>query len=304
MSNDFASRFAFDSDAQEDALIRVVGVGGGGGNAVNNMISKGIMGVEFIAINTDAQALSANGAPHKIQVGRELTKGLGAGARPTVGAEAVGENQRDIEQVLEGCDMVFITAGMGGGTGTGAAPVVAATAKRLGVLTVAVVTTPFAVEGRKRMKTAKEGIQRLREAVDTLIIIPNERLLDVADADTPLVDAFAMADEVLYNAVRGISDLITIHGLINLDFADVRTTMVDGGTALMGSALAPVPSVPRTPRSTPSPARCSAASPSAARATCSSTSRPPPASASARPRRRWASCRTRPARTPRSSSAP
>ena len=241
MSNDFASRFAFDSDAQEDALIRVVGVGGGGGNAVNNMISKGITGVEFIAINTDAQALSANGAPHKIQVGRELTKGLGAGARPAVGAEAVGENQRDIEQVLEGCDMVFITAGMGGGTGTGAAPVVAATAKRLGVLTVAVVTTPFAVEGRKRMKTAKEGIERLRAAVDTLIIIPNERLLDVADADTPLVDAFAMADEVLYNAVRGISDLITVHGLINLDFADVRTTMVDGGTALMGSAVATGP---------------------------------------------------------------
>ena len=237
MSNDFASRFSFDSDAQEDALIRVVGVGGGGGNAVNNMISKGITGVEFIAINTDAQALSANGAPHKIQVGRELTKGLGAGARPAVGAEAVGENQRDIEQVLEGCDMVFITAGMGGGTGTGAAPVVAATAKRLGVLTVAVVTTPFAVEGRKRMRTAKEGIQRLREAVDTLIIIPNERLLDVADADTPLIEAFAMADEVLYNAVRGISDLITVHGLINLDFADVRTTMVDGGTALMGSAV-------------------------------------------------------------------
>ena len=241
MSNDFASRFAFDSDAQEDALIRVVGVGGGGGNAVNNMISKGITGVEFIAVNTDAQALSANSAPHKIQVGRELTKGLGAGARPAVGAEAVGENQRDIEQVLEGCDMVFITAGMGGGTGTGAAPVVAATAKRLGVLTVAVVTTPFAVEGRKRMRTAKEGIARLREAVDTLIIIPNERLLDVADADTPLVDAFAMADEVLYNAVRGISDLITVHGLINLDFADVRTTMVDGGTALMGSAMASGP---------------------------------------------------------------
>ena len=241
MSNDFASRFAFDSDAQEDALIRVVGVGGGGGNAVNNMISKGITGVEFIAINTDAQALTANGAPHKIQVGRELTKGLGAGARPAVGAEAVGENQRDIEQVLEGCDMVFITAGMGGGTGTGAAPVVASTAKRLGVLTVAVVTTPFAVEGRKRMKTAREGIARLREAVDTLIIIPNERLLDVADADTPLVDAFQMADEVLYNAVRGISDLITVHGLINLDFADVRTTMVDGGTALMGSAVSSGP---------------------------------------------------------------
>jgi cell division protein FtsZ len=241
MSTDFASRFAFDSDAQEDALIRVVGVGGGGGNAVNNMISKGITGVEFIAVNTDAQALQANSAPHKIQVGRELTKGLGAGARPAVGAEAVGENQRDIEQVLEGCDMVFITAGMGGGTGTGAAPVVAATAKRLGVLTVAVVTTPFAVEGRKRMRTAKEGIAQLREAVDTLIIIPNERLLDVADADTPLVEAFAMADEVLYNAVRGISDLITVHGLINLDFADVRTTMVDGGTALMGSAVATGP---------------------------------------------------------------
>jgi cell division protein FtsZ len=241
MSNDFASRFAFDSAPEEDASVRVIGIGGAGINSVNNMISKGTAGVEFIAIDTDAQALSLSRAQHKIQVGRELTKGRGTGARPAVGAEAAGEQLLDVAQVLEGCDMVFITAGMGGGTGTGAAPVVAATAKRLGVLTVAVVTTPFAVEGRKRMRTAKEGIARLREAVDTLIIIPNERLLDVADPGTPLVEAFARADDTIYYAVRGISDLITVHGLINLDFADVRTTMVDGGTALMGSAVASGP---------------------------------------------------------------
>jgi cell division protein FtsZ len=223
----FSSKFSFDADAKEKARISVVGVGGGGGNAVNNMIGKGITGVEFVAINTDAQALSMNKAPTKLQVGRELTKGLGAGARPFVGAEAAEESRSEIEKAIAGSDMVFVTAGMGGGTGTGGAPVVAAIA-----------TKPFDCEGRKRMRSASEGLDLLKETVDTLIIIPNERLLDVAEDDTTLMEAFEMADDVLYNATRGISDLITVHGLINLDFADVRTTMADGGTAIMGSATA------------------------------------------------------------------
>ncbi|CAN5890527.1 cell division protein FtsZ [soil metagenome] len=234
----FTNSFAFDFDAQEEAKIRVIGVGGGGGNAVNNMIEKGINGVEFVAINTDSQALGANGAPVKIQIGHEKTKGLGAGARPQVGAEAALENSREIEQALHGCDMVFVTAGMGGGTGTGAAPVVAELAKKMGILTVAVITRPFDCEGIKRARMADEGITRLRAAVDTLIIIPNERLNDISEDDTTIVEAFRLADDVLYNATRGISDLITVHGLINLDFADVRTTMLDGGTALMGSSVA------------------------------------------------------------------
>ena len=236
--DDFSTRFTFDDDAQDTALIRVVGVGGGGGNAVNNMLTKGIHGVEFVAINTDAQALQANQAPSKIQVGRGLTKGLGAGARPSVGASAAQESEREIQEALDGCDMVFVAAGMGGGTGTGAAPVVAAMAKKMGILTVAVVTKPFTAEGRKRSRMAEQGIEALREVVDTLIVIPNERLLDVTDDDTTLVEAFEMADDVLYNATRGISELITVHGLINLDFADIRTTMLDGGTALMSSAIA------------------------------------------------------------------
>ena len=234
--SDAGMRFAFDDDAQETATLRVVGVGGGGGNAVNNMLAKGIHGVEFVAINTDAQALTANKAPTKIQLGRELTKGLGAGARPSVGAQAAEESHREIEAALDGTDMVFVTAGMGGGTGTGAAPVVAAVAKKMGILTVAVVTKPFEAEGKKRRQAAEQGIEHLRSVVDTLIIIPNERLLDIAEDDTTLIEAFEMADGVLYDATRGISELITIHGLINLDFADVRTTMVDGGTALMGAA--------------------------------------------------------------------
>ncbi|MDX1439387.1 MAG: cell division protein FtsZ [Rubricoccaceae bacterium] len=232
------NRFVFDDGAHEEAKIRVVGVGGGGGNAVNNMLDQGIQGVDFVAVNTDAQALQANKAQIKIQIGRDLTNGLGAGARPSVGTQAANENQREIEAALESCDMVFITAGMGGGTGTGAAPVVAETARKLGVLTVAVVTKPFDCEGTKRMKVAEQGISHLRECVDTLIIIPNERLLDIADDSTSMIEAFKLADDVLYSATRGISDLITVHGLINLDFADVRTTMVEGGTALMGSAVA------------------------------------------------------------------
>jgi cell division protein FtsZ len=238
MKTNYSSRFAFDTDAKEKAKLAVVGVGGGGGNALNNMIRKGIKGVEFVAVNTDSQALENNLAPIRLQVGRDLTKGLGAGARPIVGAEAAEESRSELEQALAGCDMLFITAGMGGGTGTGGAPVVAAIARKLGVLTVAIVTKPFECEGRKRLRSADEGIELLKENVDTLIVVPNERLLDIADADTSLIKAFEMADDVLYNATRGISDLITEHGLINLDFADVRTTMADGGTALMGSATA------------------------------------------------------------------
>ena len=238
MENAFSSRFSFDDSTSEDAKIAVIGVGGGGGNAVNNMIDRGIQGVEFIAVNTDSQALSANRAPHKVQAGHGLTKGLGAGARPSVGAEAIEESRKEIEHALQGFDMVFITAGMGGGTGTGGAPVVAAIAQKLHILTVAIVTRPFDCEGRRRSKTAEEGISLLREHVDTLIIVPNERLLDIVDEDTSLLEAFGMADDVLYNATRGISDLITVHGLINLDFADVKTTMKGGGTALMGAATA------------------------------------------------------------------
>ena len=237
--NDFSSKFSFDDSANEEANICVVGVGGGGGNAINNMVEKGIRGnVEFIAINTDSQALNENKAPQKIQAGRNLTSGLGAGARPNVGAEAVEESSNEIEQALDGYDMAFVTAGMGGGTGTGGAPVVASIARDLDILTVAIVTKPFECEGKRRMDTALEGIELLRENVDTLIVIPNERLLDIADEGTSLIEAFEKADEVLYNATRGISDLITVHGLINLDFADVQTTMKDGGTALMGSATA------------------------------------------------------------------
>ncbi len=239
METTFSSHFSFDDEAQDEAKICVIGVGGGGGNAINNMIDKGIYGsVEYIAVNTDQQALSKNRAPLKVQTGRNLTKGLGAGARAGVGAEAVEENRNEIEQALKGFDMVFITAGMGGGTGTGGAPVVASIAQKLGILTVAIVTRPFNCEGGRRRRSASEGITLLREHVDTLIVIPNERLLDIADESTSLIEAFAIADDVLYNATRGISDLITVHGLINLDFADVQTTMRSGGTALMGSAMA------------------------------------------------------------------
>lgn len=237
-NNLFSSHFAFDDAENEEAKICVVGVGGGGGNAVNNMISKGITGVDFYAINTDSQALDANLAPYKIQAGRGLTKGLGAGARPGVGAEAIEESRNELEEAMRGFDMVFITAGMGGGTGTGGAPIVAAIAKDLGILSVAIVTKPFLCEGPRRSKSAEAGLELLKQNVDTLIVIPNERLLDIAGDDTSMLEAFSKADDVLYNATRGISDLITVHGLINLDFADVKTTMRSGGTAIMGAATA------------------------------------------------------------------
>ncbi len=238
MNNRLNTRFSFDAESKENAKIKVIGVGGGGGNAIANMIAKGLNSVEYIALNTDAQALKLNPADHCIQVGASLTQGLGAGARPEVGREAVEENRHQIEEAIDGADMVFITAGMGGGTGTGGAPVVANIAKRKGILTVGVVTTPFTCEGRVRTRYATEGINELKKSCDTVIVIPNERLMDLCGDDTTLVEAFDMANEVLYNATRGISDLILLPGLMNVDFADVRTTMQDGGAAIMGSGAA------------------------------------------------------------------
>ncbi len=220
------------------AQLRIVGIGGAGGNAVNTMISSGLTGIDFIVANTDAQALRVNLAPIKVQLGSELTKGLGAGANPEIGRNATMETEDELREHLVGADMVFITAGMGGGTGTGGAPIVARIAKESGALTVGVVTKPFLFEGKRRMRYADEGIRELKENVDTLICIPNQRLLAVASRSQPLLEAFHKADEVLLQAVRGISDLIMVSGLINLDFADVRTIMAEMGMAIMGAAAA------------------------------------------------------------------
>ena len=230
-----AISFEFDADAELQARIKVVGVGGGGGNALNTMISSDLEGVEFIAANTDAQALPNNLAPHKIQLGPQLTKGLGAGGNPEVGRKSALEDVSRIQEALAGADMVFVTAGMGGGTGTGAAPVVAQIARDMGALTVAVVTKPFTFEGRRRAKNAELGIQELGAAVDTIITIPNQKLLSIAGDDMSMLDAFQRADDVLLQAVRGISDLIVHPGLINVDFADVKTIMCNMGRALMGT---------------------------------------------------------------------
>jgi cell division protein FtsZ len=217
------------------AVIKVVGVGGGGTNAVNRMVDAGLRGVEFIAANTDAQALAGCDADHKLNIGHELTKGLGAGANPDTGFAAAAESRDDIKEALKGADMVFVTAGEGGGTGTGAAPVIAEIAKNeIGALTVGVVTKPFEFEGTQRMRMADDGVQRLRDVVDTLIVIPNEKLLAIVERRTTILEAFREADNVLRQGVQGITDLITIPGLINLDFADVRTIMQDAGSALMG----------------------------------------------------------------------
>jgi cell division protein FtsZ len=222
-------------DEREVAKIKVIGLGGGGSNAVNRMMAAKFTGVEFIVANTDLQALRSSPAPQKIQLGARLTAGLGAGSNPEVGRNAAQEDKDTIKSMLEGADMVFVTAGLGGGTGTGAAPVVAALAKDLGILTVAVVTKPFHFEGRRRQQQAETGMSELRAVVDTLITIPNQRLLAVVDRGTPLVEAFKVADTVLLQAVQGISDLILVPGLINLDFADVRTIMSGMGMALMGA---------------------------------------------------------------------
>ncbi|MBM4269681.1 MAG: cell division protein FtsZ [Deltaproteobacteria bacterium] len=220
------------------ARIKVIGVGGGGGNAVNTMIQSGMPRVDFIAANTDAQALAANLAPIKIQLGGQFTKGLGAGANPEVGRQAASEDVDVLRDLLAGADMVFITAGMGGGTGTGGAPIIAGVAKEMGALTVGVVTKPFLFEGKRRMRQAEEGIRELKHSVDTLITIPNQRLLSVSSRNMPILETFRKADDVLLQAVRGIADLITVHGLINLDFADVRTIMSEMGMAMMGAAIA------------------------------------------------------------------
>ena len=228
----------FDMDIDQVARIKVIGVGGGGNNAVNRMIEGGVQGVEFIAVNTDAQALNLSKAEIKMQIGAQLTRGLGAGANPEVGRKAVEESRRQLEDVLKGADMVFVTAGMGGGTGTGAAPAIAEISRELGALTIGVVTRPFGFEGRKRASNAADGIELMSQAVDTLIIVPNDRLLQIVDKRTPMIEAFREADNVLRQGVQGISDLIAVPGLINLDFADVKTIMSNQGTALMGIGIA------------------------------------------------------------------
>jgi cell division protein FtsZ len=224
----------FDLESTPLATIKVIGTGGGGSNAVNRMIDFGVKGVEFITVNTDAQALNLSKSPLKLQIGEKLTRGLGAGANPEIGKKAAEESREHIMAALSGADMVFVTAGMGGGTGTGAAPVIAEIAKECGALTVGVVTRPFMFEGRKRAQQAEAGIAALKEKVDTLIIIPNDRLLEIVDKKTPMIEAFREADNVLRQAVQGISDLIAVPGLINLDFADVKTIMSERGSALMG----------------------------------------------------------------------
>ncbi|MGE0041265.1 MAG: cell division protein FtsZ [Vicinamibacterales bacterium] len=231
-------RLTIDEEARTGARIKVIGVGGGGGNAVTRMVQAGLSGVEFMVANTDAQALKNNPAPMKIQIGSKLTKGLGAGADPNVGRQAALEDTDTIIQAISGADMVFVTTGLGGGTGTGAAPVIASLATELGALTIAVVTKPFKFEGKKRQRQAEQGLEALSAAVDTVITIPNERLLSVIDRSTSMLDAFSTADDVLRQAIQGISDLILVPGLINLDFADVKTIMSGMGVAMMGTAQA------------------------------------------------------------------
>jgi len=228
-------------DKHGNAVIKVIGVGGGGGNAVNHMVESGIEGAEFISINTDKQALDKNGATTKFTLGKQVTNGLGAGANPDIGREAALEDRDRIREMLKGTDMAFITAGMGGGTGTGAAPIVAQVSKELGILTVAVVTKPFELEGKKRMEIAKEGVKELVEEVDSLITIPNQKLLEVLGQDCSMIEAFSQANDVLSGAVRGISDIIMCPGLINVDFADVKTVMSEKGTAMMGTGSASGP---------------------------------------------------------------
>ncbi|MUV36215.1 Cell division protein FtsZ [Lentibacillus sp. JNUCC-1] len=228
----------FETNTDQLATIKVIGVGGGGSNAVNRMIEHGVEGVDFIAVNTDSQALNLSKAEVKLQVGDKLTRGLGAGANPEVGKKAAEESREQIEDTLQGADMVFVTAGMGGGTGTGAAPVIAEIAKEQGALTVGVVTRPFTFEGRRRSTQAVSGIESLKSSVDTLIVIPNDRLLEIVDKNTPMLEAFREADNVLRQGVQGISDLIAKPGLINVDFADVKTIMFDKGSALMGIGIA------------------------------------------------------------------
>jgi cell division protein FtsZ len=226
-----------DTGVPQNAKMKVVGVGGGGGNAVNRMIDERLLGVEFISVNTDAQALRMSKSDIKIQIGRKLTRGLGAGARPEIGRQAIEENKDEVAQAVQGADMVFVTCGMGGGTGTGAAPIAAQLAREAGALTVGIVTKPFLFEGRRRMRQAETGIAEMRKNVDTMIVVPNERLLAVVGKGIPFQDALKKADEVLLHATQGISSLITSTGIINVDFADVRTIMQNGGAALLGTGI-------------------------------------------------------------------
>src|SRR5437588_5850777 len=229
--------FELEETVSQNARMKVVGVGGGGGNALNRMVDEGLQGVEFISVNTDAQALLNNKADVKVQIGKKLTRGLGAGARPDIGRQAIEENRDEVSRAMTNADLVFITCGMGGGTGTGAAPVIAALAKEAGSLTVGIVTKPFLFEGRKRMRQAEQGIADMRKHVDTMIVVPNERLLAVVGKGIPFQDALKKADEVLLHATQGISSLISVTGLVNVDFADVRTVMQAGGSALMGTGV-------------------------------------------------------------------
>jgi len=229
--------FEFEDSALDNAKMKVIGVGGGGSNAVNRMIDEDLDGVEFIAVNTDAQALKLAKAAHKIQIGKKLTRGLGAGARPEIGRQAIEENREELQAMIEGADLVFITAGMGGGTGTGAAPVIAEIAREMGALTIGIVTKPFLFEGKKRMRQAEMGLAELKRSADTVIVVPNERLLSVVGKGTSFRDALKKADEVLLHATQGISDLIHVTGEVNVDFADVRTVMQSRGPALMGTGF-------------------------------------------------------------------
>lgn len=229
--------FEFEESAMQNAVMKVVGVGGGGGNAVNRMIDEELEGVEFISVNTDAQALKSSRAQVKIQIGKKLTRGLGAGARPEIGRQAIEENEDEVARALEGADLVFITAGMGGGTGTGGAPMIAEIARELGALSIGIVTKPFLFEGKKRMRQAEQGLAELRRCADTVIVVPNERLLSVVGRATSFRDALKKADEVLLHATQGISDLISVTGEVNVDFADVRTIMANRGPALMGTGF-------------------------------------------------------------------
>ncbi len=229
--------FEFEENTSQSARMKVVGVGGGGGNAVNRMIEEHLSGVEFISVNTDAQALLALKSDVKLQIGKKLTRGLGAGARPEIGRQAIEENREEVERILQDADLVFVTCGMGGGTGTGAAPVICEIAKSCGALTIGIVTKPFLFEGRKRMRQAEMGIADMRGLVDAMIVVPNERLLAVVGKGIPIGDALKKADEVLLHATQGISSLISVIGLVNVDFADVRTVMANGGSALMGTGI-------------------------------------------------------------------
>jgi cell division protein FtsZ len=237
MSEPFRMTFEFEETAAQNARMKVVGVGGGGGNAVNRMIEEHLQGVEFISVNTDSQALLASKSDVKIQIGKKLTRGLGAGARPDVGRQAIEENREEVLRAIQNAELVFVTCGMGGGTGTGAAPVVCELAREAGALTVGIVTRPFLFEGRKRMRQAEQGILEMRKHVDTMIVVPNERLLSVVGKGIPFHEALKKADEVLLNATQGISSLISVTGIVNVDFADVRTVMQDGGSALMGTGI-------------------------------------------------------------------